>query len=61
MCKHLLAANYKLNIFNRTKSKTDELLEKGAIFMQPEDIAKNSDIIFLMVGYPSDVEDVVFN
>ncbi len=26
MCKHLLNAGYKLNVFNRTKSKADPLL-----------------------------------
>lgn len=29
--------------------------------MDPVDIAKNSDILFTMLGYPHDVESVVFN
>jgi len=29
--------------------------------MPPQEIAKNSDIIFLMLGYPKDVNDVVLN
>ena len=28
--------------------------------MEPEEIAKNSDIIMLMLGYPKDVEEVIF-
>lgn len=26
MCKHLLSAGYQLNVFNRTATKTDELV-----------------------------------
>lgn len=60
MCKHLLNNKYQLNVYNRTASKTEELITLGAKFMTPEEMAKNCDIIFLMVGYPKDVEDVVF-
>ena len=61
MCKHILNSpnKYILNVFNRTKSKTDELIESGAKFMQPEEIAKSSDVIMIMVGFPKDVEDVI--
>lgn len=30
MCKHLLNANYKLAVFNRTASKAQPLLDLGA-------------------------------
>lgn len=60
MCKHLLKNNYKLNVYNRTANKTEELVQLGAKFMTPEEIAKNSDVIFMMVGFPKDVEEVVF-
>lgn len=55
MCLHLLNAGYQLNVYNRTASKADELVSKGAKFLQPEELAKNSDAVFLMLGYPHDV------
>jgi len=61
MCEHLLKAGYSLSVFNRTKSKTDELLQKGAVFKTPEEIAKDSDAVFLMLGYPHDLEEIVFS
>ena len=61
MCKHLLKAGYSLSIFNRTKSKTDELISSGAKYASPQEIAQKCDAIFLMLGYPQDLEDVIFN
>ena len=61
MCKHLLKAGYSLSVFNRTKSKTDELLSLGAKFLSPIEIAESCDVVFLMLGYPHDLEDVIFN
>ncbi|KRX03227.1 6-phosphogluconate dehydrogenase, C-terminal-like [Pseudocohnilembus persalinus] len=60
MCKHLIHKNFDLNIFNRTATKAQELQGLGANFMQPEEIAKKSKVIFLMLGYPEDVENMVF-
>ncbi len=59
MCKHLLTKGYQLSIFNRTQSKSLELIEMGAKFLSPVEIAKESDIVFLMLGYPRDVEEIV--
>jgi 3-hydroxyisobutyrate dehydrogenase len=59
MAGHLQKAGYKLHVFNRTKSKADELLAAGAQWHDtPGEVAANSDIVITMVGYPSDVEDV---
>lgn len=52
MCQHLLKAGYKLNVFNRTASKSDELVQNGATFLSPKELAANSDAVFLMLGYP---------
>jgi 3-hydroxyisobutyrate dehydrogenase len=58
---HLLDAGYTVNVFNRTKSKTDTLVESGAIWQEtPEKIAETSDVVFTMVGYPQDVEEIYF-
>lgn len=61
MCKHLLNAGYSLSVYNRTKSKTDELLGMGAKFLTPQEIAKECDAVFLMLGYPQDLDDMIFS
>lgn len=59
--KHLLAAGYQVAVYNRTKSKTDDLVELGAVWQEsPASVAANSDIVFTMVGYPSDVEETYY-
>ncbi len=59
MAGHLLNAGYSLNVFNRTKSRADSLVEKGAIWRDsPGEVAANSDIIITIVGFPADVEAV---
>lgn len=59
MCRHLMKSGYNLFIFNRTKEKAEELVKEGAIFTDPENLAKMSDIVFTMLGYPHDVESVI--
>lgn len=46
-------------MFNRTASKADDLVASGAKFMNPKELAENSDAVFLMLGYPVDVEKIV--
>lgn len=61
MFGHILAAGYKGSVYNRTKSKALPLVEKGAEWLEsPEQIAKSSDIVFTMVGFPEDVKEVYF-
>ncbi len=60
MCGHLLAAGHQLSIFNRTPDKTENLVSKGAQWCHtPMAVARNSEIVFSMVGFPSDVEQVL--
>lgn len=59
MAGHLQKAGYKLHVYNRTQSKTDELVAAGAQWHDsPGAVAANSDVVITMVGYPSDVEEV---
>ncbi len=59
--KHLLKADYEINVYNRTKSKTDELVELGAVWQDtPQQVAEVSDVIFSMVGFPNDVEGIYY-
>jgi 3-hydroxyisobutyrate dehydrogenase len=59
MAGHLLNAGYQVTVYTRTKAKADELIEKGAVWAEsPGDIAKKADVIFTIVGYPADVEEI---
>lgn len=60
--KHLLKASYDVSIFTRTKSKADPLVELGAKWADTVgDAVKGADIVFTMIGMPSDVEEVYFS
>lgn len=57
--KHLLKANFDVTVYSRTKSKTNNLIDLGANWAStPKEAAAGKDIIFTMVGFPSDVEEV---
>lgn len=59
MAGHLLRAGHRLTVFNRTKAKAQELMDGGATWAEtPSAVAKTSKIVFTMVGYPTDVEEV---
>ncbi|MDR0199185.1 MAG: NAD(P)-dependent oxidoreductase [Streptococcaceae bacterium] len=58
---HLQDAGHELYVYNRTKSKTDGLVAKGAVYCEtPKTVAEAADVIFTMVGYPRDVREVYF-
>lgn len=62
MAGHLLNAGENLSIYNRTKAKAEDLLARGARWTQgPAEMAKTCDLIFTMLGYPEDVEEVIQN
>ena len=59
MAGHLLAGGFGLNVYNRTKSKADGLVSRGATwFDTPGEVAAHSDLVITIVGFPSDVEEV---
>ena len=56
---HILDAGYPVTVNNRTKSKAAALIERGAVWADtPADAAANADVVFTMVGYPSEVEEL---
>lgn len=60
MCGHLLAAGHPVTLTTRTRAKADALIGAGATWADsPAAVAADSDVVFVMVGYPSDVEAVV--
>ncbi|XP_021741406.1 probable 3-hydroxyisobutyrate dehydrogenase-like 1, mitochondrial [Chenopodium quinoa] len=59
MCAHILKAGYKLTVFNRTISKAQPLQDQGAhLATSPAEVAAQSDVVFTIVGFPSDVKSV---
>eukprot|EP00262_Sarcandra_glabra_P019439 TRINITY_DN7325_c0_g1_i1.p1 TRINITY_DN7325_c0_g1~~TRINITY_DN7325_c0_g1_i1.p1 ORF type:complete len:338 (+),score=6.48 TRINITY_DN7325_c0_g1_i1:3-1016(+) len=60
MCGHLISAGYTLTVFNRTPSKAQALCDMGArTAISPLAVASSSDVVFTIVGYPSDVRSVI--
>ncbi len=60
MCSHLISKGFKTTVYNRTKSKSQSLLDQGANWADsPRGVAENSDVIFSIVGFPSDVRNVI--
>jgi len=58
MAGHVQAAGHELYVHNRTKAKAEDLLRKGATWCDsPAEAAAKSEILFSMVGLPSDVEE----
>lgn len=56
---HLLNAGHDVTIYTRTKSKAEDLITAGAKWAEtPAQASKEQDIVFTMVGYPKDVEEV---
>ncbi|MEK4948488.1 MAG: NAD(P)-dependent oxidoreductase [Carnobacterium inhibens] len=59
--KHLLAADYSVTVYNRTKSKADELISLGAKWADtPAEVTEKNELVFTIVGYPQDVEETYF-
>ncbi|MDG3004192.1 NAD(P)-dependent oxidoreductase [Paludisphaera mucosa] len=60
MCGRLLAAGYAATVFNRTPSKVEPLVAKGArAAASPAEVAATSDVVFSIVGHPRDVREVI--
>ncbi|MGG3916216.1 NAD(P)-dependent oxidoreductase [Rossellomorea vietnamensis] len=59
MAGHILEAGFPLVIYNRTKHKALDLIDRGAKWADtPKELAEASDLVITIVGYPSDVEEL---
>lgn len=59
MCSHIQKLGNKIFVYTRTKDKANALISRGATYCSdPKEVALNSDIVFTIVGYPKDVEEV---
>lgn len=59
MAAHVLEAQHELYVHNRTKAKSEGLLNRGAQWCDsPVEVSENSEIVFTIVGFPDDVKEV---
>ena len=60
MVGHLIDAGFQATVYSRTRSKAEPVLAKGAEWADsPRAVAEASDVIFAIVGFPSDVREVM--
>ena len=61
MAGHILEAGYPLTVYNRTQSKADDLVARGATWADsPATAAEGADVVITIVGFPADVEATYF-
>ncbi len=59
MVGHLMNAGYTATIYTRSPEKAADLISRGAQWAAtPAEVATNSDVVFSIVGFPSDVREV---
>lgn len=60
MCGHLMDKGFPATIYSRTRAKAEPLLDRGAGWADsPKAVAEQSDVVFSIVGFPSDVRQVL--
>jgi len=60
MCMNLMNAGCRAFVHNRTRARAESLIEKGAVWCEsPAEMAQHCNMIFTIVGYPSDVEQII--
>jgi len=60
MCEHLTKAGFVTTVFTRSRHKAEALLAAGATWAEnPREVARASDIVITMVGFPAEVREVV--
>jgi len=61
MAGFLVKAGYDVSVYNRTKAKAEGLIAQGCRWYEtPAEMAADCNIIFTIIGYPKDVEEVYF-
>lgn len=60
MVGHLLTAGFQATVYNRSRTKAEALLARGAQWgATPQAVAAASDVVFTIVGFPADVREVI--
>ena len=58
---HLLDVGYEIIVYNRSNKKTKNLKNKGATVVEsPKEVAKNTDLVIIVVKDADAVNDVIF-
>src|SRR5271167_2092838 len=61
MAGNLLKADFPVVLWNRTKSRADELVSAGAQFgASPQDTATQADVLITIVSDPAAVEEIIW-
>jgi 2-hydroxy-3-oxopropionate reductase len=61
MAQNLLRAGFPLTVWNRTKSKADDLVRSGAKLAEnPRELAAQSDVLITIVSDPPALEEILF-
>lgn len=61
MIQHIINAGYEVNVYNRTKSKTDNLIKMWACYRESiAELSQESDIIISIIWDPKSVEETYF-
>lgn len=56
---HLLHAGYDVVGYSRTKEKVEKQIKAGMTWLStPQEVVASADVIFTMVGFPTDVEEI---
>ncbi len=59
MCHHLMSKGYSATVYTRSRDKAKPLLDAGAAWADsPKTVAERSDVVFAIVGFPTDVREV---
>src|SRR5688500_4725760 len=61
MARNLMEAGRELVLYNRTRSKADDLAREGGaeVAGSPGEVARRSEVIFTMLPGPPEVEEVM--
>ena len=59
MVRHLKKANHQISIYNRTFDKIKDLKDEFILTTSIQEVVSDKDVIFSIVGYPSEVESVL--
>jgi 3-hydroxyisobutyrate dehydrogenase-like beta-hydroxyacid dehydrogenase len=61
MARNLLKAGFPVTVWNRTKSKADDLVAEGAkLAADPREVAAAADVLITIVSDPAALEEVLF-
>jgi len=56
---HVQDGGHDLYLYNRTQEKAEGLIKRGGQWCaSPAEVARNSEVVFTIIGHPRDVEEV---